>query len=99
MKVIDTVNKTELDLTAEELVDLVANHNRQVDLIFAEPRTDEDGYLKWTASGSSAATSSRAGPSATTAATTSTTWPATSCPRRPRRSGWDRPTREAPFCC
>ena len=47
MKVIDTVNKTELDLTAEELVDLVANHNRQVDLIFAEPRTDEDGYLKW----------------------------------------------------
>ena len=25
MKVIDTVNKTELDLTAEELVDLVAN--------------------------------------------------------------------------
>ena len=47
MTVIDTVNKTELDLTAEELVDLVANHNRQVDLIFAEPRTDEDGYLKW----------------------------------------------------
>ena len=34
MKVIDTVNKTELDLTTDQLVDLVANHNRQVDLIF-----------------------------------------------------------------
>ena len=45
MRVIDTVNKTELDLTAEEIIDLVANHNRQVDLIFAEKRTDEDGYL------------------------------------------------------
>ena len=40
MRVIDTVNKTELDLTAEEIIDLVANHNRQVDLIFAEKRTD-----------------------------------------------------------
>ena len=47
MKVIDTVNKTELELTAEELIDLVANHNRQVDLVFAEKRTDEDGYLSW----------------------------------------------------
>ena len=42
MKVIDTVNKTELELTAEELIDLVANHNRQVDLVFAEKRSDED---------------------------------------------------------
>ena len=47
MKVIDTVNKTELELTAEELIDLVANHNRQVDLVFAEKRSDEDGYLSW----------------------------------------------------
>ena len=47
MKVIDTVNKTELDLTTEQLIDLVANHNRQVDLVFAEKRTDEDGYLSW----------------------------------------------------
>ena len=47
MKVIDTVNKTELELTADQLIDLVANHNRQVDLVFVEPRTDEDGYLKW----------------------------------------------------
>ena len=30
MKVIDIVNKTELDLTVEQLIDLVANHNRQV---------------------------------------------------------------------
>ena len=47
MKVIDTVNKTELDLTKDQLVDMVANQNRQVDLVFAEARTDEDGYLKW----------------------------------------------------
>ena len=33
MKVIDIVNKTELDLTVEQLIDLVANHNRQVDLV------------------------------------------------------------------
>ena len=107
MKVIDTVNKTELDLTAEELVDLVANHNRQVDLIFAEPRTDEDGYLKWDHENWTCVDGKRfvrsyflqGGPSATTAATTSTTWPATSCPRRPRRSGWDRPPRKVPFCC
>ena len=47
MKVIDIVNKTELDLTVEQLIDLVANHNRQGDLVFAEKRTDEDGYLSW----------------------------------------------------
>ena len=47
MKVIDTVNKVELDLSTEELVDLVANQNRQVDLIFADKHTDEDGYLTW----------------------------------------------------
>ena len=47
MKVIDIVNKADLDLTVEQLIDLVANHNRQVDLSFAEKRTDEDGYLSW----------------------------------------------------
>ena len=26
MKVIDTINKTELDLTVDEIIDLVANH-------------------------------------------------------------------------
>lgn len=47
MKVIDTVKKVELDLSTEELVDLVANQNRQVDLVFADKHTDEDGYLTW----------------------------------------------------
>lgn len=45
MKVNDVIEKVEKDLTTEELVDLIANHNRQVDLIFAEKKTDEDGYL------------------------------------------------------
>ena len=49
MKVIDTVNKCEKDLTTAELIDLVANGNRQVDLIWAEKQTDEDGYLSWDA--------------------------------------------------
>ena len=41
------INNTELDLTAEEIMDQVANHDRQVYLVFAEPRTDADGYLTW----------------------------------------------------
>ena len=47
MKVNDVIEKVEKDLTTEELVDLIANHNRQVDLIFAEKKTDEDGYLTY----------------------------------------------------
>ena len=46
MKVNDVIEKVEKDLTTEELVDLIANHNRQVDLIFAEKKTDEDGYQR-----------------------------------------------------
>ena len=38
MKVNDVIEKVEKDLTTEELVDLIANHNRQVDLIFAEKK-------------------------------------------------------------
>ncbi len=49
MKVNDVIQKVELDLTREQLVDLVANQNRQVDLVFADKRTDEDGYLSWDA--------------------------------------------------
>ena len=49
MKVYDYVNKKDLDLTRAELIDMVANQNRQVDLVFAEKRTDEDGYLSWDA--------------------------------------------------
>ena len=45
MKVIDTVNKTELDLTTEQLVDMVANQNRQVDLVWSEKKSDEDGHV------------------------------------------------------
>lgn len=49
MKVYDGIEKVEKDLTTEELMDLVANHDRQVDLLFAEKKTDEDGYLSWDA--------------------------------------------------
>ena len=49
MKVQDLIKKCELDLTTEELVDLIAHGNRQVDLIFDEKKTDEDGYLSWDA--------------------------------------------------
>lgn len=49
MKVNDIIEKCEKDLSWENLVDLVANHNRQVDLLFAEKQTDEDGYLNWDA--------------------------------------------------
>ena len=45
MKVIDVIEKVEKDLTYDQLVDLVANHNRQVDLVFAEKRSDEDGHV------------------------------------------------------
>lgn len=47
MKVIDLIQKCEKDLTTEELIELIAHDNRQVDLIFGEKKTDEDGYLTW----------------------------------------------------
>lgn len=47
MKVMDLIEKCDKELSADDLVDLIANHNRQVDLIFAEKKTDEDGYLSW----------------------------------------------------
>lgn len=49
MKVIDLIEKCEKDLTTEELIELIAHGNRQVDLIFDEKKTDEDGYLTWDA--------------------------------------------------
>lgn len=49
MKVFDAIEKCEKNLTAEELIDLIANHNRQVDLLFDGKKTDEDGYLSWDA--------------------------------------------------
>ncbi len=45
MNVIDMIEKVEKDLTYEELVDLMAHHNRQVDLIFAGKQSDEDGHV------------------------------------------------------
>ena len=47
MKVNDLIQKCEKDLTTEELIQLMATGNRQVDLVFAEKKTDEDGYLSW----------------------------------------------------
>ncbi len=48
MKVVDIIEKVEKDLTFEQLVDLMANHDRQVDLVFAEKKSDEDGHV-WNA--------------------------------------------------
>ena len=45
MKVVDIIEKVEKDLTFEQLVELMANHDRQVDLVFAEKRSDEDGHV------------------------------------------------------
>ena len=47
MKVNDIINKTELDLTFDELVQLMATGNRQVDLVWADKQSDEDGYMSW----------------------------------------------------
>ena len=49
MKVYDRIKKEECDLTTEQLIDLMANHNRQVDLVLHEKKTDADGYLTWDA--------------------------------------------------
>ena len=49
MKVLDVIENTTKELTDLELIDLMANHNRQVDLVFGEKKTDEDGYLSWDA--------------------------------------------------
>lgn len=48
MKAYDMINKKDLDVTKDSLVDLMRN-NRQIDLVFAEKRTDGDGYLTWDA--------------------------------------------------
>ena len=67
MKVYDRVEKAEKDLSTAELIDLMANHNRQVDLRQRPPmKTAMFGTGKtgpaWTASASSAAIFWRAGP-------------------------------------
>lgn len=46
MKAYDLHAKQEIEVTSEDLVQFI-DSNRQVDLIFSEPRTDADGYLTW----------------------------------------------------
>ncbi len=49
MKVNDLIQKRERELSTAELIDMVAKENRQVDLLFDERKTDEDGYLSYDA--------------------------------------------------
>ncbi|MGD9569274.1 MAG: hypothetical protein AB7V48_13365 [Sedimentibacter sp.] len=49
MKAYDLINKVEMDVTLNDLIDLMANKNRQIDLILHEKKSDEDGYLTWDA--------------------------------------------------
>ncbi|MEG1971604.1 MAG: hypothetical protein RR315_00490 [Oscillospiraceae bacterium] len=46
MKIYDTVNKNEVELDEQGLIDII-NAGRQVDFILAAPETDSDGYLTW----------------------------------------------------
>ncbi len=48
MKAYDMIHKQEIEVDRKGLVDLMLN-NRQIDLKFAEKRTDGDGYLTWDA--------------------------------------------------
>ena len=47
MLVKDIINKTEVEMTAEEILDAVAHKDRQVDFVFDTVHTDSDGYLSW----------------------------------------------------
>ena len=49
MKVYDRIAACEKELTTEELIALMSAGNRQVDLVFSEKRSNEDGYLSWDA--------------------------------------------------
>ena len=46
MKAYDLINKKEIDVTYDSLVELMRN-NRQVDLILSDKKSDADGYLTW----------------------------------------------------
>ena len=48
MKAYDAIQKMDLDVTKKELIDYMIK-DRQVDLTFAEKKSDEDGYLTWDA--------------------------------------------------
>lgn len=47
MKAFDTVKKVEVEVDEKELLRLMKEENRQVDLILKEKKTDGDGYLTW----------------------------------------------------
>ena len=46
MKATDIVNKVELDVTYDSLIELM-RAGRQVDFVLPAPETDGDGYLTW----------------------------------------------------
>lgn len=48
MKAYDLINKKEIEVNYDSLVELMRN-NRQVDFILADKKTDVDGYLTWDA--------------------------------------------------
>ena len=48
MKAYDLINKKEIEVTYDSLIELMQN-NRQVDFILYEKKTDDDGYLTWDA--------------------------------------------------
>lgn len=47
MKAYDLIKKVELDVTTDDLIKLMREENRQVDLILKEKQTDDVGYLTW----------------------------------------------------
>lgn len=49
MKAMDLVKNQEVDVTAKDLIKMMRDEDRQVDLIFAEKRSDDMGYLTWDA--------------------------------------------------
>jgi len=49
MRAYDLINKKEIEVTYDGLINLMSHENRQVDLILNEKVTDEDGYLTWDA--------------------------------------------------
>jgi len=48
MKAYDLINKKEIEVTYDSLIELMQN-NRQVDFILYKKKTDDDGYLTWDA--------------------------------------------------
>jgi hypothetical protein len=49
MKAYDLIKKKEMDVSTQDLINLMTEENRQIDLIRHGKKTDEDGYLTWDA--------------------------------------------------